>query len=565
MTLGLALVVKVVAFWGGVAGLLRLIWVFCRNRKISPWAAGIAVVGLTAAALLPSIPGNPGDAYIRLPMAIPLMPMEYVLALMVGIAFASKAFRATTAVSRRERRSAALFALGLLIILCFVLNVGRQSTVPFEIRGGVVDVTLSQAAALSALALVGTAIVAATVRTARGVTTWQGILRMAGLLIGSVVFGMPLAWMLSTSFREDAEINSGTGVRWIPMIQNREPYRDPVRPYYSAVVNGVRVEGNVRAYFSGNQAEFDVLKPLTMIGRTLTIPADKLTEQPEMKPVVTLTEGSVTQKALDLETLDDGRHRVHPLASRPGQDVLVDAAKLTPVRSVGTYWKNFPDALAFLPADTNYGLLYVRNTLTILILSVIGSVFSCSIVAYAFARLRFPGRGFLFVLLLSTMMLPGAVTLMPQFMIFRGLGWVDTLRPLWVPAFFGSAFNIFMLRQFFAGVPVELEEAAKLDGCGVPRTFWSVSLPQIVPALATIAIWTAIGAWNNFTGPLIYINSPENMPVSYAVQLFQGQRNNDPGILMAFVTLSVIPVIALFLVAQRYFTQSAVSTGLGGR
>lgn len=169
------------------------------------------------------------------------------------------------------------------------------------------------------------------------------------------------------------------------------------------------------------------------------------------------------------------------------------------------------------------------------------------------------------MLLLSTMMLPGAVTMLPTFLIFRTLGWIDTLYPIWVPSFFASAFNVFMLRQFFMQIPMELEDAAKIDGCSYWRTFWSVMVPQVKPALAVIGIWTTLGAWNNFIGPLIYINSPEKMPIAYALQLFQSDRGTEAGLMMAFTTLSVMPVVLLFFVAQKYFIEGVTLSGLGGR
>ncbi len=177
--------------------------------------------------------------------------------------------------------------------------------------------------------------------------------------------------------------------------------------------------------------------------------------------------------------------------------------------------------------------------MVIVVGSVLGTLLSCSLVAYGFARLRFPGREFLFKVLLSTMMLPAAVTLLPQFLIFRSIGWVDTLYPLWVPAFFASAFNVFLLREFFKQIPYELEDAAKIDGCSYLRTFWSVLLPQVKPALIVVAIWTFMGAWNNFMGPLIYVNSQEQMPIAYALQLFNNDRGGEPALLMAFSTMAI--------------------------
>jgi len=252
-------------------------------------------------------------------------------------------------------------------------------------------------------------------------------------------------------------------------------------------------------------------------------------------------------------------------ASLKGQEHIFSPDEVEPVRHVGLKTDNYPEALSYLPPETNNGLVYLKNTLILVVLGVIGTILSSSIVAYAFSRMKFPGRDLLFAILLSTMMLPGAVTLLPQFLIFRKLGWIDTLLPIWVPAFFASAFNVFLLRQFFKGIPMELEDAAKIDGCSYLKAFWSIMLPQIKPALAVIAIWTFMGAWNNFMQPLIYINSPENMPLSYALQLFQGDRGNEPGLMMAFATLTILPVLGVFFFAQKYFIEGVTLSGLGGR
>jgi multiple sugar transport system permease protein len=228
-------------------------------------------------------------------------------------------------------------------------------------------------------------------------------------------------------------------------------------------------------------------------------------------------------------------------------------------------WRNYPDSIGFLPAGSLYGLLNVGNTLTVGILSVIGTLISSSLVAYAFGRMKWPGRDWLFGVLLATMMLPDAVTMMPRFLIFQQLHWVDTLLPLWVPSFFASAFNVFLLRQFFMSIPQEMEDAAKIDGCSYFMTWWYVMLPMIKPALAAVAIMTFLGAWKDFLGPLIYISSPEKMPVSYVLQLYNSAHGNEPGLLMAATTLVIVPVILLFFFTQRYFIEGVTLTGLGGR
>ena len=228
-------------------------------------------------------------------------------------------------------------------------------------------------------------------------------------------------------------------------------------------------------------------------------------------------------------------------------------------------WNNYPRALHFLPPESHFGLLNLTNTLIIAVMSVTGTVLSSSLVAYGFARMRWPGRDWVFGLLLATMMLPDAVTMMPRFLIFRQLHWVDTLLPLWAPSFFASAFNVFLLRQFFMGVPQELEDAARIDGCGPVGTWWRVMLPLVRSALAAVAIMTFLGAWKDFMGPLIYISTPEKMPLAYVLQLYNSAHGSEPALLMAATSLVVLPVIVLFFLTQRYFIEGVSLTGLGGR
>jgi ABC-type glycerol-3-phosphate transport system permease component len=228
-------------------------------------------------------------------------------------------------------------------------------------------------------------------------------------------------------------------------------------------------------------------------------------------------------------------------------------------------WKNYPDALAFLPKISLDGLVNVRNTLIIAIMSVIGTVLSSSLVAYGFARLRWPGKDWVFGLVLATMMLPDAVTMMPRFLIFRELHWIDTLFPLWVPSFFASAFNVFLLRQFFLGIPKELEDAAKIDGCGYFGTWWRIMIPMVKTPIAAVTIMSFLASWKDFLGPLIYISSPEKMPLSYVLQLYNSSHGGEPQYLMAVTTLVILPVVVLFFFTQRYFVEGVSLSGLGGR
>jgi multiple sugar transport system permease protein len=230
-------------------------------------------------------------------------------------------------------------------------------------------------------------------------------------------------------------------------------------------------------------------------------------------------------------------------------------------------WSNYPKTFQFLEVAlgrirTGYGSLFVLNTLQVTALSLAAMVLSSSMVAYAFARLRWPGRDILFLVLLGTMMLPSAVTMIPRFLIFQQLGWVDTLIPLWVPSVFGGAFEIFLLRQFMLSIPADLEDAAKIDGCGYLTIYWRVMLPLIKPALAAIAIIHFLATWNDFINPLIYITSPEKMTGSYALRLFQSAHSGEWAMLLCAATMWTLPVILLFFFAQRAFIEGITLTGM---
>jgi multiple sugar transport system permease protein len=227
-------------------------------------------------------------------------------------------------------------------------------------------------------------------------------------------------------------------------------------------------------------------------------------------------------------------------------------------------WRNYRLTLDYIPFWR-----YVGTGLFLVILNLIGTLFSCSLAAYAFARLQWPGRGICFAALLGTMMIPAQVTMIPQFLIMQKLGWYNTLKPLWVMSFFGSAFSIFLLRQFLKGVPRDLEDAARLDGCGFLRIYWHIMLPLVRPTLAVIAIFTFLATWNDFMGPLIYLSDQRLYPLSFGLYAFQIQSlqpgtSAGIGMLMAGSLLMMLPVIAIFFFAQRYFLQGVTLTGMKG-
>ena len=222
-------------------------------------------------------------------------------------------------------------------------------------------------------------------------------------------------------------------------------------------------------------------------------------------------------------------------------------------------WSNYQDVMTRIPFA-----VFIANSVKVSTLALIGQLVTCSMAAYALARLRFRLRHFLFVLLLSTLMIPYQVTMIPQFLIFKTLGWVNTHMALIMPYWFGGAFGTFLLRQFFLSLPAELADAAKVDGCNPFQTYLRIYMPLTKPALTTLAVFMFMSRWNDLLGPLIYLNRPEKMTVTAGLSYFQGQYFADVPLLMAGSLISVIPTLILFGLAQKYFVQGVVLSGLKG-
>jgi len=223
-------------------------------------------------------------------------------------------------------------------------------------------------------------------------------------------------------------------------------------------------------------------------------------------------------------------------------------------------WGNFIDAWNTVPTAT-----FLQNTAIVTLGALIGELVSSSLVAYGFARLRCPGRDVLFMVCVSSMMLPYVVLIIPLFIMFRTVHWIDTFWPLIVPGWFGVPFYIFMLRQYFLSLPHELDDAAKIDGAGILRVWWSILLPLIKPALAAVGIFSFIGHWNDFLGPLIFLNSEDKYTVALGVNLFFGAYQVHMDLVMAYSVMVTLPVVLVFFVFQRYFVQGIALTGLTGR
>jgi len=300
-----------------------------------------------------------------------------------------------------------------------------------------------------------------------------------------------------------------------------------------------------------------------MLSNSLKTEAEASKIPPTLLPMASYVEleGEWVEVALN-EMLEDGTVRVTVKMGendpRSGRELVVPKHEV--VRKFTPRWDNYPKALKRMDFATA-----LSNTTVITVLCVIGQILSSSLVGFGFARFRFRGRNFLFMLMLSTMMLPPQVSMIPLFIGFRYMGMIDTIWPLVIPMWLGSPFYVFMFRQFFTQVPEELVEAARIDGASNWKIYWWLMLPLSGPVIAIVAIYTFMFTWNDFLGPLIYLNSPENRTLTLALNAFNSNYGvSDVQLLMAASFVTMLPCIILFFAAQRYFVQSTAASGLKG-
>jgi multiple sugar transport system permease protein len=326
------------------------------------------------------------------------------------------------------------------------------------------------------------------------------------LLLGfGLIFFLPFLWLVTTSLKADDAVFEFPPY-WIPSRKER-----------------ITVDGRPRGVYTLD-AEGERLKVVRLVD---------------------------TPKGADVRVLEP--------KARAGEELTVAPDALKPVRHLFFRWENYPRALKTFPF-----LLYTRNTLYIAVLVVIGTLLSASVVAYGFSRLQWPGRDIVFILVLATMMLPDQALVLPRFIMFRHMGWIGTFKPLIVPAFFGTACDIFLLRQFFLTLPGELSDAARIDGCSEFTILWRIIMPLSKPALATVALLTFIWAWLDFMGPLVYLNDENMYTLALGLAAFLGRHGADWSGLMAAGTVVIAPIIVIFFFAQRTFIRGIALTGMKG-
>ncbi len=340
----------------------------------------------------------------------------------------------------------------------------------------------------------------------------QSLFSHAAINFIGLFFLIPFLWMLITAFKSNADIFH-TPPRWLPYDNVRVEVNGEQLPLYT-----VQTESGVK--------ELAVIEIIEGVGKFVD-PA-----RPDQVSTYEIQQG--TTKIAE------------------------------PIMHISFRWQNFPDAMnrGSRPGIGASFWVYFKNSLIIAFFVIIGTLLSNAPVAYAFARLKFPGRDVLFVIVLATMMLPYQVTMIPLYLFFNNfLRWGDTFLPIIVPAFFANAYDVFLLRQFFRTIPEEMCDAARVDGASEWQIFTQLILPLSVPVLATVTVFTFLWAWNDFTGPLLFLTSPKNFTMALGLQDFQSQRTLVWNQLMAAATVFTVPIVIAFFFAQKTFIQGIKLTG----
>ena len=323
------------------------------------------------------------------------------------------------------------------------------------------------------------------------------------LAAGAVVIMIPLAFMISTSLKDPAQIRSDSNTL-IP----RKPQ--------TVEINGERFN-LYRVIADGNSLELAMLKKAP------------------------------------------GGMAIFADPSNPSETYELKIGEQTQLYRLDIHWENYPEAITAMPF-----FRYLGNTLIVTFVGMAGMLFSCSLVAYGFSRFRARWLNVLFLVLLSTIMLPSQVRLIPLYIFFQKLGWVNSLLPLIAPQFFANAYDVFLLRQFFMTIPLELDDAAKIDGANPLQVLLYIILPQARPALVAVGIFHFLYAWNDFYEPLIFLHTRENWTLAVGLQTFDAIYTINTHLIMAVSVLMIVPPILLFFFSQKIFTQGVVFSGIKG-
>jgi len=367
----------------------------------------------------------------------------------------------------------------------------------------------------------------------------QKLVVYAILLAGAALFMLPLVWMIST------------GLKPLDQTMSMPPVWLPYRLY--AEREGGTVEVKRRRSIEYDAVEIVVSES----GERTVAPAGEIADGRWTPPAGEAVAVRVARRIP--ATTDDPWCVVNPVGGAETDWFAVRVSALR--KKVSPRWENFGNAIKAM----KYFPTYLKNTLILCFLTVVGTVFSSAMAAYGFSRIDWRGRNKVFVLALATMMVPFPVVMVPLYCLFRWLGWIGTLRPLWVGTFFAGAFNVFLLRQFFMTIPKDLSDAARVDGCSEFRIFWQIILPLSRPALMVVGLFQFMHTWNDFLGPLIYLTDQKDFTLALGLQFFQSQHGGTEWhYLLAASSLVAVPIIVLFFFTQKTFIEGISMTGLKG-
>lgn len=375
----------------------------------------------------------------------------------------------------------------------------------------------------------------------------EKILVYSVLISGALMFSTPLLWMMSTALKPIDQTMSMPPT-WLPYQYTAEVGGKPTHVRLRMKVYEASVL--VKIIDSGKQ---EVVPQSKIVGGDL-VNTDRFGRQIKTKVEVVQEIPATKEKTwvVVVPETAQGETLSQTWAAVPSSEVS---------RAVCLRWSNFTDAVTAM----KHFPAYLRNTLTLCILNVIGTVFSSALAAYGFSRINWKGRDKVFLVVLATMMIPFPVLMVPLYCLFRSLGMIGTLQPLWVGSFFAGAFNVFLLRQFFMSIPTSLSEAARIDGCSEWGIFWRIILPNSKPALMVVGLFQFMYTWNDFLGPLIYLTDQKDYTLALGLQFFQSQHGGTEwNYLMAASTLIVLPVIVLFFFTQKTFIEGIRTTGMKG-
>jgi len=387
--------------------------------------------------------------------------------------------------------------------------------------------------------------------------------------MGALIFVIPLVWMVSTSLKYPTDIFT-TPPKWLPISDVSWKLDPDVRSQQAGYVKIARGANgtNIIYLMSGLKKSAKVLSTMTLSGAA-QLNVQKGDYVAEGDIIAKLPTSGVAKVNGNIIMIADKEGNVidrieAPLNSKVKVATGDRITKDDKVAVIPPQWHNYVEAWSPKALSETF-TTYLLNTIFITVCGLLGTLLSSAFVAYGFSRFKFPYRDQLFLVMVSTMMIPTQVTMIPTFILFKYIGWIDTFAPLIVPTFFGGgAFNIFLMRQFFMTIPYELDDAAKIDGCNYFQIFWLILMPLVKPALVTIAIFGFVYNWNDFMNPLIYLNSSSKYTLALGLQTFTTMYGSYYHLMMAASTIVLLPILIVFFFGQKYFIEGVATSGLKG-